>query len=336
MREEYKEFEAAFGRWVGIENVVGCSSGTAALHLALECLGIPQGSKVIVPDFTMVACPRAVTLAGMEPVFVDCGNDLLIDIDALDEACAKEGATGKGVRAIMPVHVYGRQCDMGAIIDLATKYDLCVVEDLAEAHGVSPHPGSDAACWSFYRNKIIAGEEGGAVAFRNAGAADLARELRSLGFTNQHDFRHTPRGHNYRLSNVHARLIRNSLDTVGTTLHFRRQIEAQYDALCPVEWKMPPRLAPWVYDIRIPSLTEEKQSLLVRALKDCCIEARHAFKPMSCQEEYEYCPTYPAIGASSKALIASREVLYLPLTLGTVSGSVAERAFTTIHRALRG
>ena len=265
----------------------------------------------------MIACARAVTLAGLEPVFVDCGDDLLMVPHLFDNNWLPTD-----VKAIMAVHIYGRQCDMESV-NLIARYndDMPVIEDLAEAHGVKPHQSTDAACWSFYRNKIIAGEEGGAVAFKNPDHAALARQLRSLGFTDAHDFNHVPRGHNYRMSNVHARLIIDSLGKVGVNLMKRRAAEAEYNALCPTEWRMPPRDAPWVYDIKIPGMTADRQTELVRRLNDAGIAARHAFKPLSSQPEYREARYV----GTRRAYALAREVIYLPLM-----GAEPQKAFLII------
>ncbi len=145
--EPYQHLEAELATWAGCkpEQMVACNSGTAALHLALEAFKLPPGSEVLVPDFTFIACARAVTMAGLKPVFVDCDERLLMDLD--------NGALVEhNQEAIMVVHVYGRKFDVD---ELHQFYDPepapppKIIEDLAEAHGVKPHPRSDAACWSF-------------------------------------------------------------------------------------------------------------------------------------------------------------------------------------------
>lgn len=150
-----RRFEEAFAEWNGVAHGVACSSGTAALTLALRALNIGPGDEVIVPEFTMVASAWAVTYTGATPVFVDCGDDLNIDVTRIEEKITPR------TRAVMPVHVYGRRCDMDAVMDLALQYNLRVVEDSAEAHGV--RPVGDIACFSLFANKIItAGEEASA------------------------------------------------------------------------------------------------------------------------------------------------------------------------------
>lgn len=315
--EDYKHLEEQFGRFAGFtkEQMVCCSSGTSSLHLALEALQLPLGSEVILSDFNMIACARAVTLAGLKPVFVDCNKRLLIDptlvseyIEDYKESFPQNYAL-RPVSAILCTHIYGRSCDMQSIHDIAGKYGVKVIEDLAEAHGVPPHPNTDASCWSFYSNKIIAGEEGGAVAFKEESHAKLARSLRSLGFTDGHDYNHIPRGHNYRLANCLAKKVLDSLYRYEENVQMRRMVEQSYNNYCPDEWKMPEREAPWVYDLRIPELSSVKQSVIVAALRAKRIESRMSFKSMSVQSEYKRL----GVSVGSEADSASREVLYLPL-----------------------
>lgn len=333
--ESYERFEKEWARWAGVENVVACSSGTAALHLALEALRLPQGSEVILPDYTMVACARAVTLAGLVPVFIDCGKDLLIDPELISQYVDKHPSKWlKQPVAIMPVHVYGRSCNMPAIHDIAAKYDLAVIEDLAEAHGIPPHPNTDAACWSFYKNKIVAGEEGGAISFTGGREPEyaLAKKLRSLGFTEEHDYTHIPRGHNYRMSNSHAKIILDSttnrwgcLQDATANLGHRREVEGWYDKFCPQEWCQPKRDAVWVYDLRISNLLY-LQRPVIEALRNVGIAARYGFKPMSTQEEYKTCRKV----GGNEALSASKEVIYLPVQPGITTPDKCREAFDII------
>src|SRR5262249_3891926 len=156
-------------------------------------------SHVLVPDFTMIACARAVTLAGLKPVFVDCDSSLLVDLDCVESFYANR-LPYVPTPVVIAVHIYGRRVDMDKL-HASVEGAAWVVEDLAEAHGIRPHPDTKAACWSFYKNKLVAGEEGGAVWFEDTERAEKARMLRCQGFTESHDFYHIPRGHNYRLAN---------------------------------------------------------------------------------------------------------------------------------------
>lgn len=290
-------------------NNAACSSGTAALHLALEALELPLGSVVAVPDYTMVACARAVALAGHVPLFVGCDSALLMDLSAL---------AGASFDAVLAVHVYGRRLDMGSLH--AAARGAPVVEDMAELHGFKPHAASAAACWSFYKNKVVAGEEGGLVAFRDPALAKRAKQLRCLGFTEAHDFHHVPRGCNYRLADCLAEKVLTSLGEYEANVNRRRDVEAAYDLECPKSWRMPPRQSPWVYDVKIPGLTARKQDAAVRSVPG----ARHGFKPMSLQKEFR---RYPRVGRKA----AAEDILYLPLQPEVD----AEVAFKSIAESLQ-
>jgi perosamine synthetase len=330
----HERLERELGAWAGYPaaNVVACSSGTAALHLALEAFRLPPGSEVIVPDFTMIACPRAVTLAGVVPVFVDCGEGLNLDPTLVAAALNQDRLSR--VKAVMPVHVYGRRCLMTKLTEDVIPASVAVVEDLAEAHGVKPHLDTDAACWSFYRNKIVAGEEGGAVAFKDPAHAALARSLRSLGFTEAHDFTHVPRGHNYRLADSLASLILSSLERFEANLTWRRDAEAVYDAECLDGWRMPPRDAPWVYDVRLRGCKPGAADRAVVALRAEGVEARHGFKPCHLQPEYEGRTRLVAADPyAPRSNAAAGEVLYLPLRPG-LTWSDARHAFDVLRRVM--
>lgn len=332
--------------------MVCCSSGTSALHLALEAMQLPLRSEALVPDFTMIACPRAVTLAGLTPVFVDCDERLLMDVNCMTNATTNRDVDdpkrflGRPISAIMAVHVYGRRCDMDYISEATDNWNVKLIEDLAEAHGVRPHPQTDAAAWSFYRNKIVAGEEGGAVWFKDKSHANLARQLRSLGFTDAHDFNHVPRGHNYRMSNVHAELVLRSLRMYAGNHYecgptWRRKAERWHDEACHDDWRMPKRDAVWVYDLRVKGMTAVKQNEAVKALQNAGIAARHGFKPM--KRQVEYCDnrrvhdrhaSASAQEGYSKADWAAQEVLYLPIMPGITTEASARLAFDIIGKVL--
>lgn len=319
--QAYEKLEQQWAEFNGLDpaGMVACSSGTAALHLALEAL--PNCTRYLLPNFTMVACARAVVLAGGLPGFLDCDDKLLMDFALLPR--------GNGVsRCIMPVHIYGRRCDMAQLQNWRANWPSSptfVVEDLAEAHGIKPHPATDAACWSFYSNKIVHGEEGGAVWFRNLEHAALARQLRCLGFTDAHDFMHVPRGHNYRMSNMHATVILDSIKRYCYNISRRRALESWYDGHMPLGVQMPARDVPWVYDIKLPGYVHTTE--LVRVLNHNGIAARLAFKPMTLQPEFSTALRY----GGNNAVEASNSILYLPLD----KPDLQERALAIVLSALQ-
>ncbi len=329
MKAPYEQLEHDFALFMGYkpEQMVACSSGTAALHLALEAVNV-QGRCVFVPDYTMVACPRAVALAGGIPFLIDCNDELQMDVSS-----TKRAFEDVGPRAVMLVHVYGRSPDVPSILSIFPR-NTYIVEDLSEMHGVTPHPRTDAACWSFYANKGSGGEEGGAVAFRDVKHANRARQLRSLGFTPEHDFTHVPRGHNYRLANSLANLIRGSLDNYLLNVLKRRSLEMQYSKAIPQEVKAPwdsKRVSPWVYDLVLPIDKADRRDELVLNLQKAGIAARHGFRPIRIQEEFKGCRFFHN-GAFSTL---HERILYLPLTPHTLpSYVIADRAAGVLRDTL--
>jgi dTDP-4-amino-4,6-dideoxygalactose transaminase len=322
--ESYQRLEKEWAEWNGLDpdGMVVCNSGTAALHLAMEV--VPEAyEEVLIPDYTMISCPRAATAAMRMVTLVDCGMGLLMN----PSACGLMEDTPNLV--VMPVHIYGRRAEIGRIRE-SFYHAPIMVEDLAEAHGVKPDPETEIACWSFYRNKIVAGEEGGAVWLRHPQWAEHARSLRSVGFTPEHNYVHIPRGMNYRLANSLADQILKSLGQVDRNLGIRRQLESLYDAYCPLDYRMPPRDVPWVYDLRIPGMDKEGQDRLVGGLREKGHRARHGFRPMHMQEEFQSCMR---IGGDNAERLAT-EIIYLPLDPGLEEQDIA-RMFHLI-RTIRG
>lgn len=318
--EAYQELERDWVKWAGSPHTVACSSGTAALHLALEAMQLPQGSHVLVPNYAMVACARAVALAGLVPILIDCKEDLNIHEGYIEDALDSQGSNGpKEITAVIAVHNYGRLCNMRVIAELAVKYDVKVIEDMAECHGIEPHLDTDVACWSFYKNKVIAGEEGGMCVFGDEEHAVRARLLRSIGFTPDQDYTHIPFGHNYRLANCLAELILENMRDYPMNIGIRDAIVDCYNSVCPTQWRTPKREVPWVYDLRIPGLSSTKQNAIVRALRAKHIQARHGFKPIQSQEEFRKCSYFyrgkETSESPTKSLsnVVSKEVIYLPI-----------------------
>lgn len=200
------EFEKAFSEKCGARYGVACTSGTTALHLALAALDIGPGDEVILPSFTMIATPNAVSYCG--------GKLILVDADPrtwnLDVRQLEEKITPK-TKAILPVHIYGHPAEMDIILSIAAKHRLAVIEDAAEAHGAEYHGkkvGSLglAGCFSFYGNKIITTGEGGMITTNDASFAEKARNLRDHAFSKERHFWHKMRGFNYRMTNLQGAL----------------------------------------------------------------------------------------------------------------------------------
>ncbi|MYZ38219.1 MULTISPECIES: DegT/DnrJ/EryC1/StrS family aminotransferase [unclassified Streptomyces] len=296
-----RRFEEGFARYNGVAHGVACSSGTTALTLALRALGVGPGDEVIVPEFTMIASAWAVTYTGATPVFVDCGDDLNIDVSLIEEKITPR------TKVILPVHIYGRRCDMDAIMDIALQYNLRVVEDSAEAHGV--RPVGDIACFSLFANKIITAGEGGICLTEDPRLAEQMAHLRAMAFTKDHSFLHKKLAYNFRMTSMQAAVALAQTEQLDTILATRREIERRYDeGLRGIDGitTMPARDVLWMYDLRAERREELRDFLAAEG-----IETRVFFKPMSRQPGY-YDADWPSLNASR----FSEDGFYLPTHTG--------------------
>lgn len=292
-----RRFERAFADYNGSAHGVACSSGTAALTLALRALGVGPGDEVIVPEFTMIATAWAVTYTGATPVFVDCADDLNIDVARIEEKITPR------TKVIMPVHVYGRRCDMAAVLDIAHQYNLRVVEDSAEAHGI--RPTGDIACFSLFANKIITAGEGGICLTDDPRLAAQLDHLRAMAFTTDHSFVHKKLAYNFRMTAMQAAVALAQTERLDAILATRREIEQRYDQGLkdvPGITLMPPRDVLWMYDVRAERRAELREFLAAEG-----IETRLFFQPMSRQPGY-FDPAWPGLNAAGFAA----DGLYLP------------------------
>lgn len=296
---KFQELENKFSQFVGTEGCVAVNSGTAALHLALEALQLPKNAEVIVPQYTMVATAWAVHYARLNPVFVDCDNDLLINIKEIERSITDN------TRVIMVTHVYGRVVNMGAITELANKYNLRIIEDAAEAHGCKWNnkiAGSyDIGCFSFYRNKIVCGEEGGAIVSNDLEFLETARDMKSMSFGKEHNYMHKQIGFNYRMTNSQASLIIDSLKNIDKNIKLRRENEFLYDSLIDREHHMPKRDVPWVYDIKVDD------NKIVDQMREQNVAARYGFKPVG------MCAPFFLDASLTKSYDMSKKIMYLPV-----------------------
>lgn len=291
------KFEQAWADYNGYKYGSSCNSGTNALLLALRALGIGKGDEVIVPEFTMVATAWAVTYCGATPVFIDCKDDLTIDETLIEQAISKK------TKAIIPVHIYGRKCNMDEIVGIAVKHNLFIVEDMAEAHGIKPV--SDIACYSFYGNKIITTGEGGMCLTNNHEYYKRIHWLKAMAFDKDHTFLHQEIGYNFRMTNVQAAIGLAQVERIDEILSKRKQIEDWYDKYISYKYKMPKREVCWMYDINVYDPTYYSREF-IDLLSNKGIESRLFFKSMS--QQPMYLQTYDHLNAYRW----SKQGIYLP------------------------
>lgn len=240
------KLEQEMARFLNVKDVAACQSGTSALHLSLVEAGVLPGDMVIVPTLTFIAAVNPVKYQFATPVFMDCDDSLCMDPIKLQKFCEAEcemingelnyKASGKNVKAIVVVHVFGNLADMETIMDIAAKYNLKVIEDATEALGskfiegkyAGKYAGTigDFGAYSFNGNKIITTGGGGAITAKDP---DLVKHLRYLSTQckdDPHYYIHNEVGYNYRMTNVQAALGVAQLEELP---EFIRRKQANYD-----------------------------------------------------------------------------------------------------------
>ncbi|MBF0179700.1 MAG: DegT/DnrJ/EryC1/StrS family aminotransferase [Magnetococcales bacterium] len=237
--ETVARFEASLAEYLGCRHVLATTSCTGALHLSLLALGIGSGDEVITTPMTFIATSTAIIEAGARPVFVDVepatGN--------LDPARVA-GAITPRTRAILPVHLYGRMCDMPALADVARQHGLAIIEDAAHClegrlGDIRPAGLGNTACFSFYATKNITCGEGGALAFNDSDLLAPLKLLRLHGMTRtgaeraQLGYQHwdmASMGWKYNMSNIEAAILLPQMNRLEHNLARRLELVARYRA----------------------------------------------------------------------------------------------------------
>ncbi len=280
--------ESAFARAIGCRFAIACSSGTAALHLALAATGVGAGDEVLIPAFTMIATASAPRYLDADPVLVDADPRSW----NLDPAALADKLTAR-TRALIVVHTYGQPADMEPILEFARRNRLIVVEDAAEAHGASYRGqpiGSlgDAAAFSLYANKIVTSGEGGMVTTGDPQVAELARELRDHAFSRERHFWHRRLGFNYRMTNLQAAVGLAQVERWDELLTRRRENARRYgQALAGIEGIATQPEQPggvvWMFGITVTPEFGIGRDALRRRLAVRGVETRTFFVPMHVQ-----------------------------------------------------
>jgi perosamine synthetase len=308
-------FERAVAEASGVRHAIACVNGTAALHLALLVASVEPDDEVLVSDLTFAASAHAIRYCGAWPVAIDAEPrywqmDPQKVRDFLEHECEwRRGrlvnrATGRRVRAVMPVHVLGHPVELTPIIETARRFELKVVADAAEALGTLYRgrpvaPLADVAASSFNGNKIVTTGGGGAVLTDDPAVAERARYLATQAKDDPHESVHGAVGFNYRLTSLQAALGVAQLERLDHCLASKRQTAMHYArALGALPLELP-REAPWarsswwLYTV----LVDEPRFGLVRpalgrALAARRIETRPLWMPLSRQPSLVGCQAF--------------------------------------------
>jgi dTDP-4-amino-4,6-dideoxygalactose transaminase len=340
---ETAELEAALAGRLGVPSAVAVSSGTEALSLSLHALGIGAGDAVLLPAFTFFATAGAVLRTGASPVFCDIDRgSFLADaagmLAAVENNFRREGGvwkhrtSGAKLAALLPVHLYGRACEMDAVVALARELGVGVIEDAAQAIGArsgARHAGSfgDTGCFSFYPTKNLGGAgDGGLVSCADAELGARLGRLRSHG-AEHGSYEHQEAGINARMSELVAAVLNAKLARLDEWTEQRRAVAAIYrDALAGtaarglLELPSPCARESHVWHqfaVRIPG--GSRRDRVARQLADDGIATR-VFYPLPLHLQPCFAPRGPGEGDLPECEAASREVLCLP-----IHPSLAER-----------
>lgn len=356
-----QRFERDFARFCSAKHAVTTTSGTTALHLALSSLNIGPGDEVITSDLTMIAVPYAILYTGASPLLVDVERDTFnIDPSKIEEFintnCRFEtGAqtlintrTQGRIKAILPIHLYGHPCEMDAILSIARRFNLFVIEDAAEAHGAryySPKNEKtgqmagtigDIGCFSFYANKIITTGEGGMIVTDSNSIAERARRLKDLAHSPEKRFLHTDLAFNYRMTNLQAAVGVAQLEEIERFLQIKVNMARTYalglkdveGLTLPVEKEWAKNVY-WMYSVLVEDEFGLARDVLMNRLRDKGVDTRTFFFPVHRQPVLSSRP-----GAQNQNFPVSDELsrkgLYLPSGL-----ALTETQIQTVCEAIK-
>ncbi|MFB6075238.1 MAG: DegT/DnrJ/EryC1/StrS family aminotransferase [Haloarculaceae archaeon] len=278
-----EEFEEKWADLVGTDHAVAVSSGTTAIQLALNALGLEPGDEVIVPSLTFGSTATAVVHQAGVPVFADIDRDLYT-LDHRDlERCLSEHTV-----AVLPVHLYGHPAEMDEICTFADEHDLAVVEDAAQAHGARYRGdvvGSigDVGCFSFYATKNITAGEGGMITTDDDEVAATVRRLRNHGLVDRDT--HADLGYNYRMSELQAAIGTEQVDRLAAFNERRTEISERLAAeLADLDWLEPATVREYVdhayfwapFEIQTDAVGMSGKEVW-RRLKERGVETRHRY-----------------------------------------------------------
>lgn len=331
------EFEQKFAAFVKTPAAVACQSGTAALHLALIESGVEAGELVIVPTLTFIAAVNPVRYQGADPVFMDCDDSLCLDPEKLRRFCMEEcefdetsrilrhRESGKRIRTLIVVHVFGNMADMESIMEIAAAYGLSVIEDATEALGTRYTEGryagkfagtiGDFGAYSFNGNKIITTGGGGMLVAANPDQLAHMKYLSTQAKDDTLFYVHDEVGYNYRMTNVQAAIGVAQLECLS---EFIRRKNVNYDLYKELfaGWEkgslLPFRSGTfsnrWFYSVCFKEGDYESLRRIISQLSGAGVQTRAIWNLIHLQKPYKNCIAYE----TKKADFYMSRVLNIP------------------------
>lgn len=298
-------FESNFADQMGIAHCAGCANGTDAIEIALEALGIGEGDEVIVPVYTWISTASAVSRVGAKPIFVDVHPDYY----TIDASKIEDKITHK-TKAVIPVHFYGLPADMEALLAIANKHNLKVIEDCAQAHNATiegQKVGSfgDFATYSFYPGKNLGAYGDGGAVTTNAKELDAkARMIARLGQQGKHN--HIIAGRNSRLDSMQAAILNVKLNHLNNWTAKRQLIADWYfETLEGLPIKLPSKPAGFGHVYHLFVIQTDRRDELKDYLESKGIQTQiHYPKPLHQVGVFEAQGDFPVAEAMSSKLLS--------------------------------
>lgn len=301
-------FEHMIAGFVDAERAVATVNGTAALHVALQLAGVGRDDEVAVSTLTFIAPANTVRYLGAHPVFIDAEPEYWqMDpqrlADFLDTGCRWRGGalrnnvTGRRVVAVLPVHVLGHPCDMDPILEIASKYELKVVEDATESLGARYRNRmlgqlGDAGCFSFNGNKVMTTGGGGMIITRDPAWAARAKYLTTQAKDPGAEYVHREVGYNFRLTNIQAAMGCAQMEQLDRFIARKRSIATKYNAAFQGNGHIVPMREAewawsifWMYTVLLPSVAERRS--LHHWLAARGIETRPLWQPLHVSQAHQ-------------------------------------------------
>lgn len=327
------KFEERFAAAVRRNHAIAVMNGSVALDAALAALELKPEDEVVMPSFTIISCLTAITRAGGVPVPVDCDANTW---NTTPEAIL--AAVTDKTRAIMVVHIYGLPVDMDPILSFAKERGIAVIEDAAEAHGLT-YKGrpcgslGDVSTFSFYPNKHVTTGEGGMIVTDDDAIARKCRSLRNLGFNNAQRFVHDELGWNFRMTNLQAALGLGQIERLEETVAKKRAMGKRYRELLgddncyqlPAEHSVGAENVYWVFGLVLSDAVPFDAREAMRRMTEKKIGCRPFFWPMHEQPVLRKMGMFKGVSLPVSERIARRG-FYIPSGLALTDTQMVEVA----------
>lgn len=338
-------FEKEIADYLKVPAAVACQSGTAGLHVALRLCDVQPEDAVIVPTLTFIAAVNPVKYLGAEPIFMDCDDSLCMDMDKLEHFCREEcdfdgevltdRQTGRKIKAVVVVHVFGNLANMEALIQIAQTYHLKVVEDATETLGSYYTEGKyqnryagtigDFGVYSFNGNKIITTGGGGMIVAKEESDLAHAKHLTQQAKSDEVRFEHDEIGYNYRMTNLQAAMGVAQLEQLEDFVEHKQQNYQEYQKeicqipglkLLPFEERIRPNY--WFYSLQIEKDFPMNREELMAYLAENKIQTRPIWGLIHQQKPYHDSRVYQI----EKAEKYRESILNLPCSSNLESADV--------------